>query len=260
MDLLESIEQTIEESFDRLLFDEHDPLKTFEKSKYAEHFDDYCNRHEKVLSAIVELSGALKMEDYIDFCDRLADAFMQQVLRRFEGLKPRKADTLLTDYNLVMAVYLLPAIQQKDKRGGAILGDALIRMWKQHFPKTDLKLAMFDDINNGFRHSFCYITTAVCKSLGKDEDCTELNALRAFRDGYMQQDEQGRELIREYYDIAPSIVKHIDRLENCDKIYYNIWKEYLSPCLDLLDQGKNKECMGLYVKMVNDLRVIYQKP
>ena len=62
-------------------------------------------------------------------------------------------------------------------------------------------------IENGLKRSFCYITTAVCKSLNKPDDCYELNLLREYRDQYLDGDKGWRDSCKEYYNIAPTIVK-----------------------------------------------------
>ena len=65
----------------------------------------------------------------------------------------------------------------------------------------------FEEINGGFRKRLCYVTTAVCRSLQKPDECYELKLLREYRDRYLVSSEGGKETIREYYNIAPTIVK-----------------------------------------------------
>lgn len=99
----------------------------------------------------------------------------------------------------------------------------------------------------------CFITTAVCDSFHKPDDCYELTMFRAFRDNWLKQQSGGKELIAQYYDIAPQIVKNINKLAGADKIYLNIWDKYLEPCLSYIEQGKNEQCKSIYVQMVQDL-------
>ena len=72
---------------------------------------------------------------------------------------------------------------------------------------------------------YCYITTAVCKSLNKPDDCYELNLLREYRDQYLMGTKDG-EICKEYYNIAPTIVKRIDRSPDASEIYADIWEKY----------------------------------
>ncbi len=69
--------------------------------------------------------------------------------------------------------------------------------------------------------------------------------------------EEGEEIVQEYYNLAPTIVKHINKKKDSKKIYADIWSDYLSPCISLIEEGKNEECQELYVKMVRGLQKLY---
>ena len=101
------------------------------------------------------------------------------------------------------------------------------------------------------------MTTAVCRSLDKPDGCYELKTLRDYRDRYLASSPGGRETIREYYNIAPTIVKRIERQKNADEIYRKIWKEYLERCIGLIETGKMEECREVYTKMVHELEREY---
>ena len=64
-------------------------------------------------------------------------------------------------------------------------------------------------------------------------------------------------MVHEYYDVAPSIVKHIDRREDAKQIYEGIWQQYLSPCIRLIENDQNEACVDLYRKMVYELKDQY---
>ena len=102
--------------------------------------------------------------------------------------------------------------------------------------------------------SFCFITTAVCNSFGKPDDCYELTAFRHFRDTWLLKQPDGKSLIAEYYSIAPKIVKRINKAKSAKAIYKGIWQKYLEPCLGYIEQGENSKCKAIYVSMVNSLR------
>ncbi|GHU54664.1 hypothetical protein FACS1894132_09650 [Clostridia bacterium] len=59
--------------------------------------------------------------------------------------------------------------------------------------------------------SGCYITTAVCTSLEKPDDCYELTLLRNFRDTFLKNQPDGETLIKPYYEDAPRIVDKINK-------------------------------------------------
>ena len=100
----------------------------------------------------------------------------------------------------------------------------------------------------------CFITTAVCENFGKPDNCYELTTFRKFRDGWLSSQPDGKNLIAEYYSIAPAIVNKINRLPDASKIYDDIREKYLAPCLKLIEQGNNQSCKRLYVEMVTSLK------
>ena len=99
----------------------------------------------------------------------------------------------------------------------------------------------------------CFITTAVCDSFNKPDDCYELTMFRAFRDNWLTKEIDGESLIKEYYNNAPKIVRNIDNQPNKAEIYLNIWNTYLKDCLQFIENKKYTECKALYIKMVRDL-------
>ena len=99
----------------------------------------------------------------------------------------------------------------------------------------------------------CYITSAVCKSSGKPDDCYELTQLRKFRDEWLEKQPDGKRLIAQYYNDAPEIVNKINSMPDSDEIYAKISAVYIEPCLRYLENNEPDKCKELYVSMVNDL-------
>ena len=100
----------------------------------------------------------------------------------------------------------------------------------------------------------CYITTAICEEQHKSDDCYELTLLRDFRDHWLKYQPGGKELIRQYYDIAPTIVANIAKQPNHSEIYQQINEQYLKPCIHLIESGNKERCKELYIEMVEDLQ------
>ena len=125
-------------------------------------------------------------------------------------------------------------------------------------PKYKSALSTYEGIRDGCtRGMFCYSTTAVCRSLDKPDDCYELTALRQYRDEYLLSFESGKSLVEEYYNIAPTIVKRINRQKNAGEVYRGIWDRYLSPCIRLIEEDKKEECREVYSQMVRKLEKEY---
>ena len=103
----------------------------------------------------------------------------------------------------------------------------------------------------------CFITTAVCESFDKPDDCYELTMFRDFRDNWLVKQEGGSNLVQKYYEIAPGIVRKINAQQNARAIYLAIWTEYLKPCLDYIEQKNYAACKQKYVQMVETLTKQY---
>ena len=69
--------------------------------------------------------------------------------------------------------------------------------------------------------------------------------------------ESGKEIVEEYYNIAPTIVKRIGRREDAGAIYKGIWEQYLRPCIRLIEEGRKEECKDRYSEMVRTLEKEY---
>lgn len=97
----------------------------------------------------------------------------------------------------------------------------------------------------------CYITTAICEKNGLADDCDELITLRAFRDQYMRQSEQGRKLVDEYYAVAPRIVDELKKLPHGGvQIFDYLEREYLRPAIAAIKDGDTELALNIYTSMV----------
>lgn len=115
--------------------------------------------------------------------------------------------------------------------------------------------AIKDVIFGGGRRSGggCYITTATCEEYGKPDDCYELTSFRSFRDNWLINQPDGKELIDMYYKTAPGFVELINQQSNRTEIYRYLNDTYLSQCLKYIEQGENEKCKELYVSMMEYL-------
>jgi hypothetical protein len=102
----------------------------------------------------------------------------------------------------------------------------------------------------------CFITTAVCKTLHKPDNCLELTKFRHFRDTFMQTTPEMREEVAEYYIIAPKICEKIDAAGKAKaaKKYTSIWENFLKPSFEALDKGDKQKAYTLYKNMVMELQ------
>ena len=161
------------------------------------------------------------------------------------------------DDKMVIAIFLVPAIRKLAFPISEEFCKVLQEEWVRRYPKAPFYLGSYDMISEGFRKKFlglCFITTAVCEELGKPDDCEELTAFRAFRDGYLRSCPDGPALIAEYYEVAPVIVTCIDLASDRHETYRAIRDEYLAPCYEDLQNGRLADCKDRYVSMVRTLQ------
>lgn len=186
--------------------------------------------------------------------DKVAMDFIEEVAAvvRYKGKLPK--GRYLVDVNIFMVMYVFPGIIATQREYAFYIAETIGKKWPEIFGGNELGCADYDTINSGFKRKLCYITTAVCDSLGKEDDCEELNMLRDFRDGYMTMLPSGKQMIEEYYETAPGIVQRINLMENATQIYSKLYKEYICPCIDMIKKGRLNECLNHYRDMVEKLR------
>ena len=131
----------------------------------------------------------------------------------------------MTNHNSPLVIFVFPAILEYSAKWCKPCVEAIVNKWNETFTEVKLSYGTYEDIKSGFKTKLCYITTAVCDSLNKPDNCLELNLLRDYRDNILISEEGGADLIDEYYDIAPTIVKRINR---CDLLKDLIQDNYLA--------------------------------
>lgn len=143
-----------------------------------------------------------------------------------------------------------------DKNDENSYGDFWCGKHRKYYPGGDNTCSDFEP-RSGNTNGGCYITTAICISLGKLDNCYELNTFRNFRDKWLRNQPDGEQLISDYYAVAPSIVQEINNLPNAQEIYNSIWHKYLKTCLYLIEIGNNDKAKSLYTTMVVNLKKNY---
>lgn len=239
---------------------------------------NYRGYHKKVTKAEYEPSFAV----YEDGCRAVAirlDAGVAGLSAQARAAKLREAagrmlDELAADWSekgaprflseedkYVVALYFVPMVLRQGLPSSREFAETLQAVWVERYPKSPFYVGDYDTLAGGFQKKkffgLCFITTAVCESEGKPDDCAELTAFRAFRDGYLKAQPDGEALIEEYYRIAPTIVMCIDVCGDRAERYAAIRRQYLQPCYDALQAGDLAGCKQKYVRMVRDLEREY---
>ncbi len=189
------------------------------------------------------------------FLDQLEQVWMQN-----KDWKLKYKQTLIRDDDkMTIAIFMVPMVGHLGLSISQEFCDTLQRHWVERNPKSPFYVGSYDAISGGFRKRFklCFITTAVCEELGKPDDCAELTAFRAFRDGYLMSCPDGPALVEEYYDIAPGIVTCINHCGDRAARYSEIRDRYLGPCYEDLLAGRPEACKLRYIRMVRELQKQY---
>ena len=226
----------------------------FRKKHYASDMEEMLEKHSAFLQETIEQCE--KSEEMRDFVVSCIPEYALSRLREISS--KRKRELAAFDYNLNMVAHFLPLLGEMESEIKEEFIRDITETWNKQIPDAKIAFSSYENIKKGFRRSvFCYITTAVCRSLGRPDDCYELNTLRDYRDSYLLSTDEGREMVQAYYNIAPTIVKRIDKKAEADEIYENIWKTYLSPCITMIENGENEKCRDLYSSMVRKLEARY---
>ena len=224
-----------------------DALQHLMPKKYAPYYEGYLDARKETLARIDTLSSNA-------LC-KLASAVLEGIdLWSKDTKRPAAA---LEDAKFALCLLFVPAVRQASPWQGLRFCQTLQQQWLERYPKLPFQLTTYQDIATGFdRQKLCFITTAACTWQGKADDCAELTAFRAFRDGWLSRQADGQHLIEEYYRIAPGIVTAMN-LTQPDVLYPALWKNFLTPCYEALLRGDNAGCKRLYVRMVRTLSKKY---
>lgn len=228
------------------------PMQDFRRDRYEGLFDAFYTSHRSVFEAMEYIWQAA--EEPEDWLREMVEHTIDTVKEDLSSYKSKgQRNQRLLDHNFRVSVYLIPALRKYPAKVSEPFADQLIASWNDTFGTT-LGKATYDEINSGFRRKLCYITTAVCQELGKGADCRELRLLKNYRDQYLDTTPEGHALVEEYYNIAPTIVKRIDRQPDRSRIYGQIYRDYLLPCIRKIEERDYEACGAGYEKMVLELK------
>ena len=111
--------------------------------------------------------------------------------------------------------------------------------------------------SNNSSNGGCFITTAAVSHMHLSDDCEELTLLRKYRDQLIKEDPEFKEIVLEYYKVAPQIVAEINKDENKDQILDNIYNELVVPVTNYLKDGQIDKAKEHYINIYNKLKEKY---
>ena len=248
------------ENMIRCISEHRDIHKGFNKNTYTNKIQSYKEDSGEIIE---KLNHAILMnpENSQKMLECIASRFLDDLEKLWDsdprGKSKHQRKVMMEDDRLLIAIYMIPMIRDLKLPTTKDTAIAIHTEWLRRYPKTPFYLAKKSDIQQGFKRKICFITTAVCRSEGKPDDCYELETLRSFRDGYLAALPEGPALINEYYDIAPMIVACIDYADDSAARYAELREQYIVPCISDIEAGRLEACQHRYVDMVKNLRRRY---
>lgn len=233
-------------------------IKLFKRDSYEDTFAEYYNKNRALFDRVTAILREYENEEDTAALEEIAGAVVGAAGACLDAVPNRIGkENAQINLNMITVIYVLPTICGIKEKRAEELAETVCKQWKAAFRGNNIKASDFKTIQSGFKTKLCYVTTAVCRSLRKPENCYELTTLKRYRDEYLANAEGGSELIHAYYDIAPTIVKRIEKEADAEAKYRYLWETYLKPCISLIEAGQNEACKELYVEMVEKLHGEY---
>jgi len=99
----------------------------------------------------------------------------------------------------------------------------------------------------------CFVTTAICEILDKDDNCYELETLRKFRDQVLLRDENLKSIVSEYYEISPSIVHTLTSLHFKKEFSRYLLHNHVRKIVKEIESNNNIEAINSYMLMLKEI-------
>lgn len=95
----------------------------------------------------------------------------------------------------------------------------------------------------------CFLTSACVSHYGLPDNCYELETLRNYRDSYLLKNRNGKELVKEYYLIAPAIAETISKHSQKESYYTYIYDRVQRSCR-AIENMQLEKAKRIYQEMV----------
>ena len=239
-----------ENQIESIIDNERNLKEMFTEKTYKNEFETYYERNKPLFDKYCVLYK--DTEDSALYVRNMAVQIVDRERRKLENIKSRqkKGKCMMNDSSFT-ALFAIPALIEYNHEETDLLADEIVIEWHKYFPDNQIQKTTFDEIQNGFRkHKFCFITTAVCRSMDKPDDCPELMTLRSYRDTWLQNQPDGKKLIETYYQIAPAILAKINTRWDAEQIYKDLYQKDICQCLEDIEHREFEACKEHYMAMV----------
>ena len=235
--------------------------KRLGKQEFFPAFETYETENRAVFERLEACAPEQPSEcrEYLrEVCTELLDDIDAHMQADPRWEKKTRRSEVFFEQKVVLAIFLTTCVRKLELRVAEPFCRMLNDLWLERYPKEPWKPGNYETLIGGFkRFKFCFITTATCLSEGKPDDCAELTAFRAFRDGWLRAQPQGEAMIAEYYAIAPAIVACVEYCDDSAACYREIRERWLAPCYVALQNAQPEACFAQYTDMVATLKARY---
>jgi hypothetical protein len=100
----------------------------------------------------------------------------------------------------------------------------------------------------------CYVTSAVCDTLGLPDDCYTLKVLRNFRDTYLMRSNVGRAFVEEYYATAPALCERMRNRADAREYVARLYERFILPALLAIEGADLARAFKIYRTMIYAVR------
>lgn len=133
----------------------------------------------------------------------------------------------------------------------------LIQRSGEHYKKSDKEIK--EEMRRHKVHKpGCFLTSACVLAQGLSDDCYELVILRKFRDEFIITCiPEGKDMVSQYYAVAPKIVCCIDTDPHKIQIYNKLYHSLVVPSVKKILEGDAFCAMQIYIAHVKRLMCRY---
>lgn len=233
-----------------------DLFKKLDKKHFFDAFELYEFSNAETLRSL-DACAAARPGGMEQICRELVDDLEAYMTADPRWKRRGARSKVFWEVKVVLAIFLMPLVRKLGLTCAEDFRTGVHREWLARWPQERWEPGDYDTLAAGYsRRKLCFITTATCRHEGRADDCAELRAFRAFRDGWLTA--QGETaLIERYYAVAPGIVTCIDHCDDADARYAEIRSRWLEPCYQALQENRPKDCRTTYVDMVQTLEQRY---
>lgn len=99
----------------------------------------------------------------------------------------------------------------------------------------------------------CLMTRTVMKALDNTGDHADLALFRNFMDNWLSRRPLGQSIIGFYQYMTPVLLDRLEKREDAEAFYCQLWSVYLSPCLEAIKSDNNHKALRIYLDAMKEL-------